>query len=251
MKQVIVKKEGYMFSASDESAELLHEILGYHLYSIANHIKTGFPIRGYNSVKRRLAERALELYVEDMSDEEIEAYIKNYGNTIEPKEESEILFVLNCLIEGTDPTNGLEIEHGSFVYDTMVQKVLVQIRDIIEKKTSKRKKQEKLGANEPTIQIGGVNIIVDENGEIKSDLILFNRLRDWRLAKSQQEQLPPYIIFYDKTLIAFATYYPQTKEDFLKMYGAGEFKWEKYGSEIVELITNHIDEVEGKENTPF
>jgi hypothetical protein len=250
MKLVKVKKEGYMLGAEDESAELLHQTLGYRLYSAYNHIKTGFPIIGYETVKRRLLERNVELFVEDMSEEEIHAYIVEHGYAIDPEEENEILFVLNCLLEGTDPTNGLEIEKNSFIYDALVQRVLWRLKDIVSKPTKKKKKA-KLGANEATIRVEDFEAIVDEDGEIKTDLVLFYRLRMWRQDKMKEERMAGYMIFHDKTLVAFATYLPKTKYEFLNIYGAGEGKWEKYGEEIIQLITNHIAHDEIEEEIPF
>ena len=250
VKIVKVKKEGYMLGAEDESAELLQETLGYRVYSAYNHIKTGFPIIGYETVKRRLLERGVELVVEDMSEGEIYAYIVEHGYATEPEEENEIVFVLNCLLEGTDPTNGLEIEKNSFVYDTLVQRVLWRLKDLVSKPTKKKKKV-KLGANESTIQLEDFDAIVDEDGEIKTDVVLFHRLRMWRQDKMKEERVPGYTIFYDKTLVAFATYFPKTKYEFLNIYGAGEGKWEKYGEEIIQLITKHISHDDVDEEIPF
>ena len=86
MKIVKVKKEGYMLGAEDESAELLQETLGYRVYSTYKHIKTGFPIIGYKTVKRRLLEHGVELFVEDMSEEEIYAYIVEHGYATDPED---------------------------------------------------------------------------------------------------------------------------------------------------------------------
>ena len=140
MKLVSVKKEGYMFGAEDDSAELLHEALGYKLYSTYKHVRTGFPIVGYDTVKKRLQKQGIDLFVEDMSEEEIYTYMSEHGYTVSSEEGDEVLFVLNCLLEGIDPTNGLEVEKDSFLYDTMVQKALVQARDIVAKKTKSKKK---------------------------------------------------------------------------------------------------------------
>ena len=250
MKVVKVKQEGYMFGAEAESAELLQETLGYKLYSAYNHIKTGFPIIGYETVKRRLLEYNVELFVEDMSEEDIYAYIVDHGYATDAEEENEILFVLNCLLEGTDPTNGLKIEKNSFVYDTLVQRVLWQLKEIASKPTKKKKKS-KLGANESTIQLEDFEVIVDEDGEIKTDLVLFHLLRMWRQDKMKEERVPGYMIFHDKTLVVFATYLPKTQYEFLNIHGVGECKWEKYGEEIIQLITNYISRDETEEEIPF
>ena len=58
-------------------------------------------------------------------------------------------------------------------------------------------------------------------------------------------------IFHDKTLVAFATYLPKTKCEFLNIHGVGECKWKKYGEEIIQLITNHMSRDEIEEDIPF
>ncbi len=55
---------------------------------------------------------------------------------------------------------------------------------------------------------------------------LFERLRMKRKELANQYQLPPYVIFSDKTLVEMAVSSPQTKEDLLTLYGVGSAKLE-------------------------
>ncbi len=83
-------------------------------------------------------------------------------------------------------------------------------------------------------------LIYDENGELKTDLELLWSLREWRLYITKKEHLPATYIFYNETLVAFATYFPQTEEEFLRAFGAGKRKWQKYGATIVRIIKDHL-----------
>jgi ATP-dependent DNA helicase RecQ len=65
---------------------------------------------------------------------------------------------------------------------------------------------------------------------------LFERLRMKRKELASQYQLPPYVIFSDKTLIEMAVSSPRTKEDLLTLYGVGNAKLEKYGDIFFDLI---------------
>lgn len=65
---------------------------------------------------------------------------------------------------------------------------------------------------------------------------LFELLRAKRKALAEDESLPPYVIFYDKTLIEVATVYPQNREDFLKIHGVGAAKWDKYGDIFLSVV---------------
>ena len=58
---------------------------------------------------------------------------------------------------------------------------------------------------------------------------LFERLRVRRYEMAQQNHVPPYIIFSDRTLKEMSTYLPSTKDSMLKINGVGNNKYEKYG----------------------
>ncbi|MEO8288758.1 MAG: RecQ family ATP-dependent DNA helicase [Chloroflexota bacterium] len=65
---------------------------------------------------------------------------------------------------------------------------------------------------------------------------LFERLKAWRRVVANRQNLPPYIIFHDKTLWAIARARPQTEEEFLAVRGVGQNHLTRYGSELFELI---------------
>lgn len=76
----------------------------------------------------------------------------------------------------------------------------------------------------------------------KSDILnsrgleLFDLLRELRLTIAQEENIPPYLVFSDKTLIDMCIKLPLTKEEMLHVSGVGENKFKKYG----ERFSNHI-----------
>lgn len=65
---------------------------------------------------------------------------------------------------------------------------------------------------------------------------LFERLRGWRRVVANRLNLPPYVIFHDKTLWAIARARPQNAEEFLALKGVGQLQLQKYSSDIFELI---------------
>ncbi len=83
--------------------------------------------------------------------------------------------------------------------------------------------------------------IVDENGEVQTDLELFEKLREWRLRKAREQGLDAYMVFSNKTLIELATYLPMTKEACLKINGIGLLKWECYGEDVVQIVVEHCE----------
>jgi ATP-dependent DNA helicase RecQ len=78
----------------------------------------------------------------------------------------------------------------------------------------------------------------EERASTPEEADLFERLRAWRRVVANKQNLPPYIIFHDKTLMAIARARPQSEEAFLGIRGVGRSHFEKYGSELFELIAD-------------
>jgi ATP-dependent DNA helicase RecQ len=75
--------------------------------------------------------------------------------------------------------------------------------------------------------------------EIDANPELFDELRTLRRQQAEQENVPPYVIFSDATLLELATYLPNTKEDLSQIIGFGAFKIEKYGEIFLTLISDY------------
>ncbi|MDD3251414.1 MAG: DNA helicase RecQ [Lachnospiraceae bacterium] len=65
---------------------------------------------------------------------------------------------------------------------------------------------------------------------------LFERLRALRTEIAREENVPPYIVFSDKTLIHMSRMKPQSKSDMLEVSGVGEYKYEKYGERFLDVL---------------
>ena len=61
---------------------------------------------------------------------------------------------------------------------------------------------------------------------------LFNALRDWRLERSKQEDMPPYVICTNKMLAAMVKARPQSLTQLGSIEHFGKAKLEKYGREL-------------------
>ncbi len=62
-----------------------------------------------------------------------------------------------------------------------------------------------------------------------ADKELFKKLKELRLQLARAQNMPPYVIFHDKTLVEMAATRPQTLEEFSQISGVGQNKLEKYG----------------------
>ncbi|MGH3333496.1 MAG: ATP-dependent DNA helicase UvrD2 [Nocardioidaceae bacterium] len=68
---------------------------------------------------------------------------------------------------------------------------------------------------------------------------LFERLREWRVARAGEEKVPAYVVFTDLTLQAIAEVRPSDSQAMLRISGVGRTKLEKYGDDVLELIAAH------------
>src|SRR5215469_11270147 len=66
---------------------------------------------------------------------------------------------------------------------------------------------------------------------------LWEALRAWRLEEARRQELPPYVIFHDSTLIEVARRRPVSITSLATIPGAGASKLERYGSAIIEIVS--------------
>lgn len=72
---------------------------------------------------------------------------------------------------------------------------------------------------------------------------LFQALRQWRKAEASAQNLPPYVIFHDKTLREIALAKPLGADALRRVGGVGQGKFERYGEAVLELVRLHADEM--------
>ncbi len=69
---------------------------------------------------------------------------------------------------------------------------------------------------------------------------LLHMLKELRLEIAREENMPPYIIFSDKTLIDMSVKVPVNQQEMLKVSGVGENKYAKYGKRFIRKIEECI-----------
>ena len=72
--------------------------------------------------------------------------------------------------------------------------------------------------------------------QLVADDALFEELRSLRSQLAQEKNLPPYVIFSDKTLMELAEKQPQTFLEFLQIKGVGKSKLDNYGEQFLALL---------------
>ena len=81
------------------------------------------------------------------------------------------------------------------------------------------------------------------DAETAHDEMLFARLPPSRRELADAADLPPYVVFSDRSLIEMATHYPQSPESFLTIHGVGgSRKLAAYGEPFLAAIRAHCAE---------
>ena len=70
-----------------------------------------------------------------------------------------------------------------------------------------------------------------------ADAPFFDALRQWRADKAREQGVPAYVILHDRTLLELAAHRPETAEDLLEIPGIGQAKAERYGEELLDVLT--------------
>ena len=78
--------------------------------------------------------------------------------------------------------------------------------------------------------------------EKKYDEHLFEELRKKRKELADAQEIPPYTIFPDTTLMEMSYFYPQSEDKLIGIYGVGSAKMKKYGDEFLEVIREYSSE---------
>ncbi|HFE38810.1 MAG TPA: DNA helicase RecQ, partial [Gammaproteobacteria bacterium] len=71
------------------------------------------------------------------------------------------------------------------------------------------------------------------------DLSLFDALRELRLTLSEEQNVPPFVIFHDTTLQHMAQIRPTTENELRYIHGVGEQKLKRYGKKFLDVIAKH------------
>jgi len=71
------------------------------------------------------------------------------------------------------------------------------------------------------------------------DVGLWEALRECRRLLAEEQGVPPYVIFHDRTLQEMCILLPRSLDQFGTLGGVGERKLEKYGEAFLAVINNH------------
>lgn len=76
---------------------------------------------------------------------------------------------------------------------------------------------------------------------VSQDPELFRRLRELRSDIAKRQSVPAYVVFTDASLHEMVRILPQTEQEFLRVPGVGQKKWERYGRQFLDLLREYAD----------
>ncbi len=96
------------------------------------------------------------------------------------------------------------------------------------------------------IEIENIAFVPKSDIKLEYNKSLFEFLRNKRKEIADKKNVPPYVIFPDKTLIEMSTYYPKSLAEMRTIHGVGETKLKKYGNPFLKTINDFYDDNRGK-----
>ncbi len=73
------------------------------------------------------------------------------------------------------------------------------------------------------------------------DRVLFHKLKEKRKEIADSINMPPYIVFPDKSLIQMSDIKPSSLEGMRSIHGVGEKKFDTYGEIFFDIIKEYCD----------
>lgn len=75
---------------------------------------------------------------------------------------------------------------------------------------------------------------------VAGDLGVLQSLRDWRLRRARNDNVPAYVIAHNAQLEEIATRLPRSEQELLSVKGIGEAKLRMYGEDILDIVRSAL-----------
>ncbi len=118
-----------------------------------------------------------------------------------------------------------DIEHGGLSLTQTGREFLKEKKTLLLRKDSVKEKVKR-----------ALKERVDEAFEEEADQSLYAALKATRMTLAKAQNVPPYVIFHDKTLREMAVFKPDSLAALSMIHGMGETKKERYGQVFLETI---------------
>jgi ATP-dependent DNA helicase RecQ len=74
-------------------------------------------------------------------------------------------------------------------------------------------------------------------GPLPADEALFDALRAWRKQEAQDQGVPAYVIFHDRSLVEIAARRPTSLDALAAVPGVGQSKLDRYGAAVLAVVS--------------
>ncbi len=122
--------------------------------------------------------------------------------------------------------------------DALVQRKTIKLPLLLHQSTVLNAPQQKKSSN-PMFMLHKKGAFVKTLGE--NDLALYEEIKEWRKKNADEQNVPPYVIFGDKTLEELVEKKPQSEAELLSIFGIGTAKAEKIGSQLLRIISERLE----------
>lgn len=135
----------------------------------------------------------------------------------------------------------IQLRHGGFMLQvtTAGQRLLrdrAGLRALSDASSSRAGRRER-----PRSADAGPRATVDA-AVLAEDDPLLERLRDWRLQRATQQNVPAFMIAHDALLRNIAAARPRSESELLAVKGMGPRKLQQYGEELLRLVRQTLDQ---------
>jgi ATP-dependent DNA helicase RecQ len=101
--------------------------------------------------------------------------------------------------------------------------------------------------NQPVrMQVAQKVVQIDNRAPETVNTALFERLRALRKQLADERNIPPYVIFHDRTLMHLAARLPLTRDEMLQIPGVGERKALDFAGPVLAAIREYVEETDAK-----
>ncbi|MDX1303948.1 ATP-dependent DNA helicase RecQ [Photobacterium sp.] len=130
-----------------------------------------------------------------------------------------------------------QLIHRGFLNQNMLRSSTLQLT---EKARSVLRAEIELELAVPRLDVAARSAKSDKMANRHYDKALFAKLRKLRKAIADEDDLPPYVVFNDASLMEMAEMLPTSQGEMLAVNGVGHRKLEKYGSAFLNVIEAHL-----------
>lgn len=130
-----------------------------------------------------------------------------------------------------------QLVHRGFLTQSIVRSSTLQLT---EKARAVLRAEVELELAVPRLDIATRSAKNDKLANRQYDKKLFAKLRKLRKAIADDEDLPPYVVFNDASLMEMAEMLPTSAGEMLAVNGVGHRKLEKYGNVFLGVIEDHL-----------